>query len=215
MAADEPRTASPVAHREGPATAKRAQVQAEVLRATEQLLAGGSSYADLNVERIAKAAGISRTAFYFYFRDKRDLLMRLAGDVTELLYAQADIWFSGEGEDPEQEIREALTRIAELYREHGVLIRAIVEVSTYEEDIATFWRGLLQRFVDATARRIEIEDQLPDGTAVATAFSLTWMVERTFYQALVQEDPIPQAELVDAIVGIYRGTVYGLLRRDA
>jgi AcrR family transcriptional regulator len=212
MADDEPRTASPVAHREGPATAKRAQVQAEVLQATEQLLAGGSSYADLNVERIAKAAGISRTAFYFYFRDKRDLLMRLAGDVTELLYAQADIWFSGEGEDPEQEIREALTRIAELYREHGVLIRAIVEVSTYEEDIATFWRGLLQRFVDATARRIEIEDQLPDGTAVATAFALTWMVERTFYQALVQEDPIPQAEMVDAIVGIYRGTVYGLLR---
>ena len=166
MAADESRTASPVTHREGPATAKRAQVQAEVLRATEQLLAEGSSYADLNVERIATAAGISRTAFYFYFRDKRDLLMRLAGDVTELLYAQADIWFSGEGDDPEQEIREALTRIAELYREHGVLIRAIVEVSTYEEDIATFWRGLLSRFVDATARRIEIEDQLPDGTVL-------------------------------------------------
>src|SRR3978361_1191819 len=107
------RTASPVAHREGPPTAKRAQVQSDVLRATEELLAGGSSYADLNVEKIATAAGISRTAFYFYFRDKRDLLMRLAGDVTELLYAQADVWFSG-GDAPEQEIREALTRIAEL-----------------------------------------------------------------------------------------------------
>jgi AcrR family transcriptional regulator len=210
MAADEPRTASPVAHRGGPATAKRAQVQAAVLEATEQLLTEGSSYADLNVERIATAAGISRTAFYFYFRDKRDLLMRLAGDVTELLYAQADIWFSGEGEDPEQEIREALTRIAELYREHGVLIRAIVEVSTYEDDIATFWRGLLARFVDATARRIEIEDQIPHDSAHATAFALTWMVERTFYQQLVQEDPLPQAEMVEAIVGIYRGTVYGL-----
>ena len=45
--------------------------------------------------------------------------MRLAADVNELLYAQADIWFSGDG-DPEQEIREALTRIADLYREHGV-----------------------------------------------------------------------------------------------
>ena len=180
-----------------------------MLRATEQLLAEGSSYADLNVERIATAAGISRTAFYFYFRDKRDLLMRLAGDVTELLYAQADIWFSGEGDDPEQEIREALTRIAELYREHGVLIRAIVEVSTYEEDIATFWRGLLSRFVDATARRIEIEDQLPDGTAYPTAFALTWMVERTFYQQLVQDEPLLQAEMVEAVVRIYRGTVYG------
>ena len=209
MAAEEPsRTASPVAHREGPPTAKRAQIQADVLRATEQLLAEGSSYADLNVERIATAAGISRTAFYFYFRDKRDLLMRLAGDVTELLYAQADIWFSGDGDDPEQEIREALTRIAELYREHWILIRAIVEVSTYEEDIATFWRGLLQRFVDATARRIEAEG-LTEDSADATAFALTWMVERTFYQQLAQDTPLPQDAVVDAIVGIYRGTVYG------
>jgi AcrR family transcriptional regulator len=209
MADDEPRTASPVAHREGPATAKRAQVQADVLRATEELLAAGSSYADLNVERIATAAGISRTAFYFYFRDKRDLLMRLAGDVTELLYAQADIWFSGDGDDPEQEIREALTRIAELYREHWILIRAIVEVSTYEEDIATFWRGLLQRFVNATARRIESEGSLTEDAAEATAFALTWMVERTFYQQLAQDMPLPQDGVVDAIVGIYRGTVYG------
>src|SRR3954466_13303867 len=194
MAEDEARTVSAVAHREGPATAKRAQVQAAVLKATEELLAGGASYAELNVERIATAAGISRTAFYFYFRDKRDLLMRLAGDVTELLYAQADIWFSGEGDDPEREIREALTRIAELYREHGVLIRAIVEVSTYEEDIATFWRGLLNQFVDATQRRIEAESAIPG--ARATGFALTWMAERTFYQQLVQDTGFDDAELV-------------------
>jgi AcrR family transcriptional regulator len=210
MAADdEPRTSSPVTHREGPATAKRAQVQADVLRATEELLASGSSYADLNVEKIATAAGISRTAFYFYFRDKRDLLMRLAGDVTELLYAQADIWFSGDG-DHEQEIREALTRIAGLYREHGVLIRAIVEVSTYEEDIATFWRGLLQQFVDATARRIEAEGRKDAEAARATAFALTWMVERTFYQQLVQDSPVTDERMIAAIAEIYRGTVYGI-----
>jgi TetR/AcrR family transcriptional regulator, ethionamide resistance regulator len=211
MAADDARrpAASPVAHREGPATAKRAQVQAAVLQATEELLAGGASYAELNVERIATAAGISRTAFYFYFRDKRDLLMRLAGDVTELLYAQADIWFSGDGADPQREIREALTRIAALYREHGVLIRAIVEVSTYEEDIATFWRGLLTQFVDATARRIEADEALEAGAAQATAFALTWMVERTFYQQLVQDQPMAEDVLIDAIVGIYRATIYG------
>src|SRR3954452_1011812 len=202
MAEEETRTASPVAHREGPATAKRAQVQADVLRATEELLAGGSSYADLNVERIATAAGISRTAFYFYFRDKRDLLMRLAGDVTELLYAPADIWFSGDGDDPEREIREALTRISELYAEHGTLIRAIVEVSTYEEDIATFWRGLLNQFVDATARRIEREGQPLPGPAKATTVALTWMVDRTYSKQLFQEQPLPEAEVIEVIVGI-------------
>ena len=87
-----------------PSSPKRAAVQTAVLRATEQLLGEGATYADLNIERIATRAGISRTAFYFYFADKRELLMRLSEDVTDELYAQADIWYSGSG-DPEEEIR--------------------------------------------------------------------------------------------------------------
>ena len=68
-----------------------------MLAATEGLLAGGSSLRRPHVEASPRGAGISRTAFYFYFRDKRELLMRLTEDVTELLYAEADIWFSRRG----------------------------------------------------------------------------------------------------------------------
>src|SRR6478672_146475 len=98
-------------------TPKRAAVQAAVLTATEQLLGEGASYADLNIERIATRAGISRTAFYFYFADKRELLMRLTEDVNALLFEQADVWFSSE-EDPEAEVREALINVVALYQEH-------------------------------------------------------------------------------------------------
>ncbi len=141
-------------------TAKRAAVQAAVLRATEDLLREGTSYADLKVERIARGAGISRTAFYFYFRDKRDLLEQLTEEVNAELYAQAGIWWSGSG-DPGVELREALSRIAAVYGEHGVLLRAIVEVSTYDEEVARLWRTLLGRFVDATQRRIEASRPTP------------------------------------------------------
>jgi TetR/AcrR family transcriptional regulator, ethionamide resistance regulator len=196
---------------EVPLTAKRAAVQGAVLAATEALLAEGASYADLNIERIATRAGISRTAFYFYFRDKRELLMRLTEDVNELLYQQADIWFSGAGA-PEPEIREALTNIAALYAEHGVLLRAIVEVSTYDDEVAQFWRGMLGRFVDASRRRIESEQEV--GLSVArhahaTAFALCWMTERTMYQHLVQAGPMTSDEMVDALVGIWLHSVYG------
>jgi AcrR family transcriptional regulator len=178
-----------------------------VLDATERLLGEGATYAELDVGRIATAAGISRTAFYFYFSDKRDLLMRLAGEVSGQLYEQADIWFSGDGE-PRDEIAEALTRISELYDEHAVLLRAIVEVSTYDEEIARFWRGLLERFVEATQRRIESEGDA-SGPARATAFALVWMTERTLYQQLVQEEPVPGDEIVEALTGIFLRSVYG------
>lgn len=196
-----------------PPTAKRAAIQAAVLTATEELLSEGATFADLGIERIATRAGISRTAFYFYFKDKRELLMRLTEEVNALLFEQADIWFSGDG-DPIEDLRVALRNISRLYDEHSVLLRAIVEVSTYDEEVAVFWRSTLGRFVDATERRIEIErerDRAVCEHARETAFALAWMTERTLYQQLVQSDPLPQPSIVDALAGIWARAVY----RDA
>ena len=195
-----------------PSTAKRAQIQQAVLSATEELLAAGGSFQDLKIERIATAAGISRTAFYFYFKDKRELLMRLAEDITGELYGQADAWFSGDDGAPEDQVSDALAAIATLYFEHGPLLRAIVEVSTYDEEIAVFWRALLQRFADATTERITTEQQAgraPAMPAAPTAFALVWMTERTFYQQLVQGSPAETEELVAALNGIWLRSVYG------
>ena len=55
-------------------TAKRAAVQAAVLDATAGAPPRGGLLHGPRLERIATRAGISRTAFYFYFRDKRELL---------------------------------------------------------------------------------------------------------------------------------------------
>lgn len=192
-----------------PITPKRAQVQAAVLAATEELLGEGIPFAELNIERIATRAGISRTAFYFYFKDKRELLMRLTEEINDTLFAAADVWFSGEGDDAKQAMRPALEQMAALYVEHGVLLRAIVEVSTYDEGFAQFWRGLLQRFADATEHRIETEQaagRAPAMPAAATAFALIWMTERTFYQGEVQGRDAE--ELVDAVHGIWLRSIY-------
>lgn len=195
-----------------PVTEKRQAIEAAVLKATDDLLCEGASYADLNIERIARRAGISRTAFYFYFRDKRELLMRLTDEVSRELYAVADTWWSGEGGGT-AELTEALRGIAALYREHGTLLRAIVEVSTYDEEVAGFWRALVGRFVDATCRRIEAEQAAGRAErAIAphpTAFALVWMTERTYYQMLVQDYPVGPADLVEALVGVWKGAVYG------
>ena len=191
-------------------TPKRAAVQRAVLRATEELLASGASWADLGVERITSGAGISRTAFYFYFRDKRELLMRLTEEVTEQLYAEADRWYHGDGEAVDV-MREALGKISALYREHEPLLRAIVEVSTYDAEVAAFWRSLLDRFVQATRERIEAEQAAGRARpmpAHATAFALTWMTERTLYQQLVSRR-FDEDEVVDALLGIWTRSVYG------
>lgn len=198
---------------DAPSTPRRAQIQAAVLRATEELLADGAPFAELNVEKIATAAGISRTAFYFYFRDKRELLMRLTADVSDALFEAAEVWIAGDGadgQDPNAELQAALGSVAALYAEHATLLRAIVEVSTYDEEVATFWRGIMQRFADASARRIEAEQAAGRATGVPpaeTGFALVWMTERTLYQQMAQG--LDGEALVRAIAGIWQRAVYG------
>jgi AcrR family transcriptional regulator len=196
-----------------PATEKRRAVETDVLLATAALLAEGASYADLGVERIATRAGISRTAFYFYFADKRELLMRLASDAAQQLYREADTWWSGSGDGPAQ-LAEALATIAAVYRAHGPLVCAIVEVSTYDAEVGVFWRGLVGRFVSASAARIDAEQAAgradPGLDPAAAAFALVWMTERSFHQMLVQEDPLPTDELVAALARVWSVTVYGV-----
>ncbi|MDX6656827.1 MAG: TetR/AcrR family transcriptional regulator, ethionamide resistance regulator [Solirubrobacteraceae bacterium] len=194
-----------------PSTPKRAAIQASVLRATEELLAEGATYADLNIERIATRAGISRTAFYFYFADKRELLMRLNEGLAEEFYGKADIWHSGAA-DPEAEIRESLGNIMRLYEEHATLLRVITEVATYDEEVAAFWRELMGRFVDATRERIEGEQRAGNAPITVapwpTAFALCIMNERVVYEEVVQGTAIAREDLIETLVQIWMRAIY-------
>jgi len=191
---------------------KRQATEAAVLTAMEELLGESTPYAALSVERIATRAGISRTAFYFYFADKRELLMRLASELSDELYREADAWWSGAGDGPQQ-LTAAVGKIATLYRAHSPLVCAIVEVSAYDEVVGPFWRALVGRFVEASAQRIATEIDAGRANALlvpqAISFSLVWMTERALYQMLVQEEPVCDQELVRALARIWTATVYG------
>jgi AcrR family transcriptional regulator len=193
-------------------TEKRQAIEASVLRAMRELLGEGTPYASLSVERIARRAGISRTAFYFYFADKRELLMRLATKLADDLYHEADLWWSGAGDGPEQ-LSVALGKIAALYRAHGPLVCAIVELSTYDEVVGPFWHALVGRFVDASAERLACEIRAPEAAAVpapaATAFALVWMTERALHQMVARDGDIADDEIVRALTGVWVATVYG------
>jgi AcrR family transcriptional regulator len=200
-----------LSRRTQPTSAKRAEIEARVLEATEALLGEGASYTELNIERIATRAGISRTAFYFYFDDKRELLMRLTEDVAELLYAEADAWWSGEGDGAGQ-LDQALRNVIALYREHDVLLRAVVEAAGGDDSVAGFWRAVVGRFVDASRRRIEAEQgagRIGPMPAEDVAFSLSWMTERACYQRLAQGADLADEAFTAGLVRIWTGALYG------
>lgn len=195
----------PVLSRSHDSLGQRQAVEASFLSATEALLSEGLSYAELSVGQISERAGKTRTAFYAYFRDKRELLMRVTAQVAAALYDEADRWWSGEGD--RSDLHVALTNIVSTYREHAPLLRAVVEASSYDDEIGSFWRELVGRFIEATERRVAADGIEPE-MAHGIAFSLVWMTERTCYQQVVRGGRLDDPALVDALVEIWQRAIY-------
>lgn len=87
-----------------------------ILDATRRLV-GERSMADITIDEIAAAAGISRTSFYFYFPTKQAVLAALMDQVWERL-GQTHVWFGSGGPSPD-ELGEQLRRVAGIWQENS------------------------------------------------------------------------------------------------
>lgn len=169
-----------------------------------------TAFKDISVDDVARSAGITRSAFYLYFLDKRELLTAAATELGRALYDEADRWWHGRG-GPERRLRDALGGVAAVYERHTGLLRAIIEVSGYDDEIRLFWRGVVERFVDATTEHLRTEQRAgrvpSDLEPRATADTLVWMVERCCYVYLARgERSVP--ELVDALTATWCAALY-------
>jgi TetR/AcrR family transcriptional regulator, ethionamide resistance regulator len=186
----------------------RDEVQAAVRMALVELL-GERPFKDVTVDGLSRRAGLSRTAFYFYYPDKNEVLKEAAEAAAAEVYAEADRWWHGEG-PPEQLVREALSGIAAVYREHADMLRAAVEATTYDKEFRAFYESLIRRFVTATAdhlRRERAAGRLRTLEPDPIAEALVWMAERCNYALVLLEDR-PLSEVVDSLTAIWVHALY-------
>ncbi|MBP2451256.1 TetR/AcrR family transcriptional regulator [Mycolicibacterium lutetiense] len=191
---------------------RRERIERQLLDATDRLMADGTSFTELSVDKLATAAGISRASFYIYFEDKGHLLRRLATQVFGDLTQAAQQWWSVAGRRDPADAHSAMSGIVASYRRHQPVLIALTEMSSYDPLVAQTYRELLAGISDQLTKVIEdgqsdgsIRPQLP---AAATASTLTWMVERSCHQNLPSHPASYDAELADTITQIVWGALY-------
>jgi TetR/AcrR family transcriptional regulator, ethionamide resistance regulator len=195
--------------------ARRAAVRERVKEATEQLLREGHTYADLGVETIAARAGISRTTFYDYFDDKRELLLSLGAALISDAIQVADEWRPDDDHDQTKaDLRRIIRSLVRMYR-HPVSI-AIIEATFYDEAIRTAWRDEQQRHIERAVRLLTAENergrfQAHGSTIEARARALHWSIHGTALHEVALKQDIPEDELVDALVDVNILGVRGVL----
>jgi AcrR family transcriptional regulator len=177
--------------------ATRQATETALLDATIALLGEGHAYADLGIEQIVRAAGFSRPTFYTYFRDKRELILRLGERLVGAVAAAGDPWLA----DAEGDIRPRLAGVLDAFRAHREILAALVEAAGYDPEVKAFWRGFHDRFLDTAAARIA-ERGVDKKHARARAYGLVWMTERTISEHL-DHPTVDERALLDELTGFW------------
>ena len=191
---------------------RRAEIERQLLDATERLMAEGASFTELSVDRLATEANISRASFYIYFEDKGHLLRRLAGQVFDDLEGAAKRWWSVAARRDPADVLAAMTGLVATYRRHQPLLVALNEMAAYDPQVGATYRDILTAIAARLTAVIEAGQE--DGSirrelsAPTAASALTWMVERTCQQNLPASPPSHDAELAATLTQIIWGTLY-------
>src|SRR3954470_11880024 len=151
-----------------------AEAEREILESAERFLRE-RPLRELTIDEVMAGTGLSRPAFYVYFRDRHDLVLRLIAEIGAELFEMADKWLKG------GDLRGGVEGVVAVYAKHGPVLRAISDAAVDDPDVEKAYHGLVQRFIDATAEHIRSEQKngrASGMTARRTAAALVWMNER-------------------------------------
>lgn len=159
--------------------------EAAILDAAEAVL-DREGVESVTVEEIAKGAGISRGAFYFYFGSKEDVLTALVARTMDTLLNDAAWAAEDVDAPPEETIERVILRTQDQWKKHGVVMRAAVDYTPFIPEVAELWRGTVETYIGALAK-VLVRAGIPSGRGVTSAHSLatalSWATERNFYIA--------------------------------
>jgi len=103
------------------------------------LLAEGTRYTEISVQRIIDEAGIARSTFYVHFRDKTDLLERLGGAIREHLYGIVSQWEPFDQAAGADGLAEAFEQVIAFHRQHADIITAMTETAALDPGFSAFY----------------------------------------------------------------------------
>jgi AcrR family transcriptional regulator len=173
-------------------TARRSEVDDRLLAAVEGLLAEGHAFAELSVERIARAAGLSRSNFYRYHPDKGALLIALTDDVVSGLSDAGRVVWTLPPEASREEFEAAIAELLRLGWEHRVMLRAIVDAEAYDPAVRErrvhYFNGAVAYVADHIDTGQREGWTRPELDAVTTAQWLCLMTDRGLVASVAEAD---------------------------
>ncbi len=186
------------------------QRRAALLEAFDELLRE-QSVAEINVAEISQRAGVTRSAFYFYFESKSMAVMALMAELYDEVSDATDLLVKAEG-DPRTRIRSVIATLFDAVDKTRHTYRALLEARATSPRVRELWEAGRADFAGMVAEMIERERAVGHASGGADAAALAAVLLDLNDQAVERYalgvGPAREAH-IDAITHIWIQSIYG------
>ena len=187
-----------------------------IMRTAEELLSS-RALSQISVDALARGAGLSRSAFYFYFPSKDAVVLALVEGLVREAGGALDEALEHAGSGPAS-WREGIAIFYEIFGAHRAVIAAASELSATNEEAQELWAQIREGWVGLVAERIE--DERAQGLAPAgmpardLATALVQMNEESLHAVFTGARPaIAEHAVIDVLAHIWVSAIYSTPRR--
>ena len=115
-------------------------------------------FRELTTGELMRRTGLSRPAFYQYFRNLHDLIRTLLIDLQVEMVTASGPWLTSD-EERSSALEASLAGVIEVCVRRGPVLRAVVEAAPMDLALEKAWDEFMQRWDGAVASRIVAEQQ--------------------------------------------------------
>lgn len=189
----------------------REEIEARLRDALAALMADGTPFRALSVNRIVAAAGLARSTFYANYVDKAAMLRELGAHSLGRMYAGARPWIRKGADASHEDIVAGMRQILDAFREDEVVMRAVAEASVSEASVGDAYVDAVEGYARALERMIRKgvrEGRLRDVPPGPTATVLAWMNERAVSRVAPGATPRELDAVAEAMADVVRRTLF-------
>jgi len=191
-------------------TTKAERTRLKILNSAMNLI-WSHPFHEMTVNSLMASTGVSRAAFYQYFKDLYELMEALLNLLQDEIFEACAPWISETG-DPVALMYESIGNLVQVCYERGPLLKAIVDSTASDKGFEKYWKQFLHNFDQAGAARIKADqDQglIEAFDADSVIFALNRLNTYTIIDAFGQHPRKEPQPISDALTRIFCCSLYG------
>lgn len=171
-----------------------------------------SGFDAVNLAEVAQQAGVSRSAFYFYFENKAAAVAALMERMLDDTFFVNDVFTTGAG-SPRTRVYTMLDGLFDTWERHRHMFSARLQARGHSAAVRDIWDEARESFVDSVAGMIRAEraaGTAPEGLDATVLASVLLEFNDRMLERLTLGGALTRQQLVDGAAAIWLGSVYGL-----